>query len=63
MKNCPQCESELEGVVCLECGWQDLSAIEDRMVAAASVRSLADLYKAGKKRGLIKPTQEYGNTA
>lgn len=34
----------------------------DQMVAAASVPNLASLYRKGKKKGLLKPQQEYGSS-
>lgn len=34
----------------------------DTLVAKASRPNLASLFKAGKEKGLIKPTQEYGHT-
>lgn len=36
---------------------------EDEMVERASVPNLASLFKAGKKKGLLKPTTVYGESA
>jgi anaerobic ribonucleoside-triphosphate reductase len=58
--SCPDCKTELDGTRCPECGWQNLSAVEDRMVARASVPNLAALYRQGRDQGKIKPTPNYG---
>lgn len=66
---CPNCEEETEHDVCEHCGTQVVSVVddtmesEDEMIAAASIPSLATLFRQGKKRGLIKAMQDYGQTA
>jgi len=64
---CPNCDEVSDLDVCEHCGTQIVSVVndtvEDEMIAAASVPSLASLFRQGKKRGLIKPMQDYGQTA
>lgn len=52
-----------EDSTCPRCGRHPLSEAEDRldhMVEAASVPSLATLFRAGLQSGLIKPGFQYG---
>lgn len=42
---------------------RDIEAVEDDLVARASVPNLAALFGQAKKAGLIKPVQDYGNPA
>jgi len=63
---CPNCEHETDDAVCPECGTTIVSVVDDTMdslVESASVPNLAALFKQGKKRGLIKAQQDYGQTA
>jgi len=60
---CPNCDHVTDEQVCENCGTQIVSVADDTMdamVQAASIPNLASLFKAGKKRGLIKPTSAYG---
>lgn len=60
---CPNCEFETDEPVCEECGTTIVSDPDDTMdalVEQASIPNLATLFKAGKKRGLIRPTSMYG---
>lgn len=63
---CPNCEFETDDHVCPECGTTIVSDVDDKidaLVEGASIPNLASLFKQGKKRGLIKPAREYGQTA
>lgn len=59
---CPNCGEHTDLDVCEHCGTvvSEVDATMDAMVQAASVPNLASLFKAGKQRGLIKPTSKYG---
>lgn len=63
---CPNCDHETDESVCENCGTTIVSVVDetiDSLVEAASIPNLASLFRAGKKRGLIKATQEYGQSA
>lgn len=65
---CSNCGEKIDlksSVTCTHCGFDhtaEMSESEDRveeMIEKASVPNLASLFKQGKARGLIKPTEEY----
>ena len=63
---CPNCDHETDESVCENCGTVIVSEVDatmDALVEQASIPNLASLFKAGKKRGLIKPTSMYGEAA
>ena len=63
---CPNCKHESDEDVCPECGTTIVSDPNDKieeLVQAASIPDLADLFRQGKARGLIKATKEYGQSA
>lgn len=65
MQECPNCKHMTDEDVCPECGHQIVSVADDTMdslVEAASIPNLAALFRQGKKRGLITPMKDYGQT-
>lgn len=59
---CPNCKNETDDSVCEACGTvlvSDPDAMMEALVEAASIPSLATLYREGKKRGLIEAAQDY----
>lgn len=63
--NCPNCNTKADSLadVCEACGTEIVSVPDDKMdalVSAASIPNLASLFRAGKDKGLIKPTSVYG---
>lgn len=62
---CPNCDEITDDDVCPQCGTtivSDPDAKLDELVERASRPSLATLFTTAQKRGLIQPTQQYGNT-
>lgn len=76
---CPECRADMiydnddTEYLCPECNHREVVVVGavvsdpadmmDAMIQKASVPNLAALFKAGKKRGLIQPQQEYGNAS
>lgn len=65
MNRCDECQLDTELDICPDCGavLSDEDGKMEALIQSASIPNLASLFQAGKDRGLIKASAEYGNPA